>query len=451
MKIIIVGCGKVGTVLAEQLNQEGHDIVVVDNKPASINYVTETLDVLGVVGNGASFSVLQEAGIEDAELLIAVTGSDELNLFCCLIAKKAGDCHTIARVRNPEYNDEIDFIKEETGLSMTINPELEAAIEMSRIIRLPSAIKIDSFAKGKVDLLKFKIPPKSILNGMRILSINSHLKSKILVCAVERGEEVYIPSGNFTIQENDLISIIASPRSAVEFFQKSGVPISHIKNVMLIGGGRIAVYLTQKLVGTDIKVKIIEQNRERCEELSDLLPESLIIHANATDNNLLLEEGLENMDAVACLTNMDEENILLSLYAQKKSNAKVFTKITRLTYDDIIDEMNLGILVNPKHITTDRIIQHVRAMQNSKGSNVETLYKIVNNKVEALEFYVRNNSKLINIPLEKLQIKSNLLVACINRKGKIIIPNGQDSIQIGDTVIIVTTIQGLDDLNDILL
>ncbi len=451
MRIIIVGCGKVGTALAEQLDQEGHDIVVVDNKSSSINYVTETLDVLGVVGNGASFAILQEAGIEDAELLIAVTGSDELNLLCCLIAKKAGDCHTIARVRNPEYNDEIRFIKEETGLSMTINPESEAAIEMSRIIRLPSAIKIDSFAKGKVDLLKFQIPPNSLLDGMKILNINSHIKSKILVCSVERGDEVFIPSGDFTLHGNDLISIITSPRSAFDFFQKVGGPISHIKNVMLIGGGRIAVYLAQKLIGTDIKIKIIEQNRERCEQLSDLLPEALIINANATDNNLLLEEGLENMDAIACLTNMDEENILLSLYAQKKGRAKVFTKITRLTYDDIIGEMHLGTLVNPKYITTDRIIQHVRAMQNSKGSNVETLYKIVNNKVEALEFYVRNNSKLIGISLEKLKIKSNLLVACINRKGKIIIPNGQDFIQIGDTVIIVTTIQGLNDLNDILL
>lgn len=450
MKIIIVGCGKVGTVLAEQLDQEGHDIVVIDNKPAPLKSVTDSLDVLGVVGNGASFSILEEAGIESADLLIAVTDSDELNLLCCLIAKKAGDCHTIARVRNPQYNEEIDFIKEETGLSMTINPELEAAIDMGRILRLPSAIKIDSFAKGKIDLLKFQIPTNSILSGMRIANINTQLRCKILVCAVERGDDVFIPSGNFILQANDRISIIASPRSSLEFFQKAGVPVSQIKNIMLIGGGHISLYLAQRLAGTDIKVKIIEQNRERCEELSELLPEALIINASATDNNLLLEEGLEDMDAVASLTNLDEENILLSLYAGKKGRAKTFTKITHLPYDDIIEEMPLGVIVNPKLITADRIIQHVRAMQNSMGSNVENLYKIVSNKVEALEFYVRNNSRPVGIPFEKLELKNNLLVGCIYRKGNIIIPNGQDSIQLGDTVIIVTTIKGLDDLNDIL-
>lgn len=450
MKILIIGCGKVGRTLTEQLSREGHDIVVIDHKPNVVNDITDSFDVLGVIGNGTSYHILLEAGIETADLMIAVTNSDELNLLCCLIAKKAGDCHTIARVRNPQYSQEINFIKEELGLSMIINPEQEIAMDMARLIRLPSAIKIDTFAKGKVELLKFQIPGDSILCDMKIMQIGSQLHCKVLVCAVERGDQVFIPSGHFILRANDKISFIAAQKSATDFFHKIGVTTSHIKNVMLVGGGNIAVYLANKLAGTDVKFKIIDQNRERCEVLSDLLPEALIINANASDNNILIEEDVENMDAFASLTNLDEENILLSLYAHKKTKAKVFTKITRLTYDDIIGEMPLGIIVNPKLTTTDRIVQHVRAMQNEKGSNVETLYKIVGNKVEALEFRVRKNSDLLGIALEKLELKPNLLVCCINRYGKIIIPNGQDFIQVGDTVIIVTTNTGLDDIDDIL-
>ncbi|MDF2513280.1 MAG: hypothetical protein K0S04_3146 [Herbinix sp.] len=451
MKILIVGCGKVGTALAEQLDREGHDIVVIDNKAAAIHNITDTLDVMGIVGNGASYHIQLEAGIETADVLIAVTNSDELNLLCCLIAKKASDCHTIARVRNPQYNEEIDFIKEEMGLSMTINPELESALEMARLIRLPSAIKIETFAKGKVELLKFQVPKESILHNMKIKNIESQTKCKVLVCAIERGDEVFIPTGDFILQSSDKISIIAAPKYATEFFNKIGLISTHIKNVMLVGGGMIALYIASKFSGTDVKVKIIEQNRERSEELSDLLPNTLIINANATDHNVLLEEGVEATDAFASLTNLDEENILLSLYVQKKSKAKVFTKITRLTYDDIVSEMPLGVILNPKMLTADRIVQYVRAMQNSMGSNVETLYKIVGNKVEAMEFRVRTKAAFVGVPIEKLKIRENTLISCINRRGKIIIPNGQDSIQLGDTVIIVTTITGLDDLSDIIM
>lgn len=451
MKIIIVGCGKVGATLAEQLDREGHDIVLIDNKTSAIHNVTDTLDVLGIVGNGASYHVQMSAGIENADLLIAVTGSDELNLLCCLIAKRTGSCSTIARVRNPQYNDEIEFIKEGMGLSMIINPELETATDISRFIRMPSAIKIDTFAKGKVELLKFQIPKESVLNNLPIKHLASQVRCKLLVCAVERGDEIFIPSGNFVLESGDKVSIIATPKNASEFFHKIGIAMNPIKNVMLVGGGNIAVYLAHKFISLGVTVKIIEQLRERCEELSEMLPEAMIINANAADHNLLLEEGIENMDAFASLTNLDEENILLSLYVQKKFKAKVFTKITRLTYDDIIEEMPLGTIINPKLITADRIIQHVRAMQNPKGSNVETLYKIVGNKVEALEFRVRNISRLVGIPLATLETKENLLVSCINRKDKIIIPNGQDSLQVGDTVIIVTTNTGLNDLGDILL
>jgi trk system potassium uptake protein TrkA len=402
------------------------------------------------VGSGASYSVLVDAGIEKADLLIAVTGSDELNLLCCLVAQKAGRCHTIARVRNPLYNEEIDFIKEEMGLSMTINPELEAATEMAALINLPSAIEIDTFAKGNVELLRFQIPENSVLNNMKIMNILTDLHSKVLVCIVERDDEVFIPSGSFELRSKDIISIVASHKNAIDFFQKIGIHAERSKSIMLVGGSTLTVYLAKMLEDSDIKITIIEQNKDRCEELSNLLPNAMIINANATENNVLLEEGIETVDAFAALTNYDEENILLALYANKCSKAKVFTKITRMTYDNIVDELPLGIIINPKLVTAHRILQHVRAMENSKGSNVETLYKLIGNKVEALEFYARSNAKLLGIPLEKLRIKPNILVCCINRNGKIIIPNGKDYIQEGDTVVIVTTNKGLNDLNDIL-
>lgn len=451
MNIIIVGCGKVGITLAEQLDQEGHDITVIDNKASVIDSVTNHMDIMGIVGNGASSNVLIEAGIERADLLIAVTGSDELNLLCCLFARKAGKCHTIARVRNPQYNDEIDFIKEEMGLSMTINPELETATEIAALINLPSAIEIDTFAKGKVELLRFEIPEDSALNNMKVMNLSSKLNSKVLVCIVERDDQVYIPSGSFQLQSHDIISIVASHKNAIQFFQKAGILVNSAKNVMLVGGGTLTVYLAKLLAASDIKVVVIEQSAQRCEELCDLLPNATIINANATEKNVLLEEGIESTEAFASLTNYDEENILLSLYAKKRSKARVFTKITRMTYDDIVGELPIGLTINPKLVTADRILQHIRAMQNSMGSNIETLYKLIDNKVEALEFYVRSNARLIGIPLERLDLKPDILVSCINRNGKIIIPNGQDHIELGDTVIIVTTNTGLNDLNDILL
>ncbi len=450
MKIIIIGCGKVGSALAELLDREGHEITVIDNKASAINNITETLDVMGLVGNGASYNILISAGIEEADLLIAVTGSDELNLLCCIIAKKAGDCHTIARVRNPEYHNEIEFIREEMGLSMIINPELETASDIARLIRLPSAIDIETFSKGKVELLHLQIPTGSILDQIKIKEIPIRFHCNILVCAILRNGQVFIPSGDSILEAGDRISIVATPKNALEFFRKVGITSPSTKTVMIIGGSNISVYLARKLIEVGIRVKIVEQILERCEQLSEMLPEALIIHANASDQNVLLEEGIESMDAFISLTNLDEENILLSLYAQKNSKAKIFTKITRLTFDEVIEDMSLGKIIKPKLITADRIVQYIRIMQNPKGSNVETLYKIINDKAEALEFRVKSNSKLVGVPLSKLKLNENVLLCCINRKNKIIIPDGQSTLQFGDTAIIVTTITGLNDLNDIL-
>ena len=321
MNIIIVGCGKVGRSLVEQLSSENHDISIVDPKAYVVQSMVDMYDVFGIVGNGASYNVLTEVGVEEADLLIAVTNSDELNLLCCLIAKKAGKCATIARVSNPVYFDEINFIKEEMGISMIINPELAAASEMSRILRIPTAMEINSFAKGKVELLKFVLRTSSILNGMRIKEIGERMRGEVLVCAVERQNDVFIPSGDFVLQENDRISIVASPGSASSFFQKIGVQMNPVRNVMIVGGSKTAYYLSKKLLKMGISVKIIDKDFDRCEELSVLLPKAVIIHGNGSDQEVLLEEGLLETDAFVALTNFDEENVFLSLFVKGQTPA----------------------------------------------------------------------------------------------------------------------------------
>lgn len=450
MRIIITGCGKVGQDLAQQLAKEGNEITVIDLKGKIVNDLTNQHDVMGIVGNGASYEVQMEAGIEKADLFIAVTGSDELNLLCCLLAKKAGDCQTIARVRNPEYSRQIGYIKEELGLAMVINPEYAAAMEIARVLRFPSAIKIDTFAKGRIELLKFRIQEDSILNEMIVMDIALRLHCDILVCAVERGEEVFIPRGDFILREKDVVSIIAEPKHANAFFSKIGVAANRVKDAMIVGGGGIAYYLAKDLLQMGIKVKIIEKNMEKCEMLHEILPKAEIICGDASDENLLLEEGMTRASSFVALTNMDEENILLSVLARKRSDAKVVTKINRIAFDEVIAELELDTIIYPKNLTTEYIIRFVRAMKNSIGSNVETLYRIMEDKAEALEFIIRKDSEVVGVPLGQLKIKRNIQVACIYRKGKVIIPRGADEMQLGDSVVIVTTIAGLDSIDDII-
>ena len=450
MKIIIVGCGKIGTTLAEQLSSEHHDLVVIDTNPQKIQQLSESIDVMGIVDNGASINVLSDAGIEDAHLLIAVTGSDELNLLCCVIAKKVSKCHTIARVRNPLYNKERNFIRKSLGITMIINPELASAIEISRLLRFPSAIELDTFAKGRVELLKFKLLPEFRLSGMSVMEIVDKLRCNVLICGVERGEEVFIPSGDFILQDNDLISIMASPKNSASFFKKVGIHTHQVKNALIVGGGTLGYYLASLLIDLKIKVRIVENNQERCQQLSELLPDATVICGDGTDKKLLLQEGLTQTESFITLTNMDEENIFLSLFAKKNSKAKLITKVNRIAFDDIIDGLNIGSVIYPKYITADYILQYVRAMENSLSSNVETLYHILDNQAEALEFSVKEASAVTDIPLSQLNLKENLLIACINRNGSIQIPRGQDTIQVGDTVIIVTSVKGLRDLKDIL-
>lgn len=450
MKIIIIGCGKVGRTLAQQLSEEQHDIVLVDTNMQKLQEVTEEIDAMTLVGNGASIGVQKEAGVEDADMLIAVTNSDELNLLCCLIAKKVSKCETVARVRNPIYRDEINFIKERLGVSMSLNPEFATATEMARLLRFPSAIQIDTFAKGRVELLKFKIKPEFDMDGVAVSGLADKFKCDILICGVERDGQVTIPGGDFILRDNDLVSIVASPNNSAAFFKKIGLATNQVKNALIVGGGTLGYYLAKQLVDMKIKVRIVEKDTKRCEELSELLPEAVIINGDGTDKKLLLQSGLQAAEAFITLTNIDEENIFLALYAKDQSNAKLVTKVNRFAFDNIIEKLDLGSVIYPKYITADYILQYVRAMQNSIGSNVETLYQILDNQAEALEFSIREDGPVVGVPLMELALKKNLLVACINHNGRIIIPRGHDQIQVGDTVIIVTTEKGLQDINDIL-
>ncbi|MBP3361987.1 MAG: Trk system potassium transporter TrkA [Clostridia bacterium] len=451
MNIIIVGCGKIGQKLAQQLNyEEDLNITVVDIRYNVVQDIINQYDIMGVVGSGTSIETLTEAGIETADILIAVTGSDELNLLTCLIAKKTGNCQTIARVRKPEYSKEINLIKKDLGLTLVINPEQTAAAEIARSLRLPSAIKIDSFAKGRVELLKLKIPENSVLDNLTVMDIAPKLNCDILLCGVERNESAFIPRGNFVLKSGDRISVIASPKNAAFFFKKTGIKTNRVKDTIIVGGGTTAVYLAKYLLQSGISVKIIERDTERCETLCRLLPKASIVNADGTENRVLLEEGIEYAESFVALTNIDEENVLLSLFAKSKSNAKLVTKINRIAYDEVISSLELDTIVYPKNITAEYIIKFVRAKKNSIGSNVETMHLILDGKAEALEFNIRENSPVSGIPLESLSLKENILIACINRNGNIITPRGKDIIKCGDTVIVVTTITGLKDISDIL-
>ncbi len=452
MNIIIAGCGKVGYKLIEQLSHENeHDITIIDTRAEVVQNAVNEFDIMGVVGSGADIDTLTEAKIENADVMIAVAGSDELNLLICLLAKKIGNCQTIARVRKPEYFKTIRLIKEELGLTMIVNPEQAAAHEIARILRFPSAIKIDTFAKGRVEILNFKVPKESILVNMKVMEISQKLNSPILVCGVEREDEAFIPSGNFVIHAEDLISIVAPLGEAGKFFKSIGVRTNRIKDAMIVGGGETAYYLAKRLLKTGIDVKIIEQNQERCDELFQLLPNATITHGDGTDNKLLIEEGIEKYGAFISLTNIDEENVLLSLYAKSVTEGKVVTKINRIEYGNVLGELQLGTTIYPKNITAEYIVRFVRAKQNSYGSGIETMHFILDGKAEALEFRVKENSPIADKKIMDLKLKENILIASINRNGKIIIPHGQDVILPDDTVVVITLKEGFTDISNILL
>lgn len=449
LKIIIVGCGKVGANLVDQLSKEGHDITVIDKKAEKIQDITNIYDVMGLVGNGASYSTQMEAGIEETDLIIAVTDSDELNLLCCTVAKRVGKCAAIARVRTPDYSEETGCLREQLGLALIINPELEAAREVARILYLPTALEVNSFAHGQAELVKFKVPEGNLLNGLSLAYLGKNITNDILICAVERNGEVYMPNGDFVLQSGDVVSFVSERHIARDFLKQIGLATRQVKDTMIIGASKAAYYLAKELLNMGISVKIIEKEKENCESLSVKLPKAIIINGDGTDPDILKEEGIETVQSFIPLTGIDEENIMLTLYAKQVSKAKVVTKINRVNYKQVINNLDLGSLVYPKYITSEAIIAYVRAKKNSMGSNIETLYHMFDSRVEAIEFIVEENSKVSGVPIKDLKLKKDVLISFINHNGHIIIPTGNDEIEDGDTVMIVTKNTGFTGIDDI--
>lgn len=449
MNVIIVGCGQVGRTLAAQLSEEGHNITVIDTSDEKVKAITNQIDVMGVIGNGASHTIQEQADVKNADLLIAVTDSDELNLLCCVIAKKAGDCHTIARVRDPAYKTEAEYLKEELGLGMVINPELATAEEIARVLRFPSAISIETFAKGKIELVKFKLPEDSPLVGMSVKDFISKQKCDVLFCTAERGDDAFIIKGDFVFEAKDTVSIIASSRKINSFFKKIQYQNNSVKDAIIVGGGEITHYLCGLCKGTGISLKVIEDDKELCTELAEAYPDVTVINSDTSEQDTLLSEGIEHTGAFVALTDLDEENIILSLYAKERSRAKLVTKIKRIDFYDVIKHLELDSVVYPKNVTANMISRYARSMNGKRGSNIQTLYSILSGRIEACEFIVTAGSPITGVPLSELRFKKNALIAAIIRGKSIITPRGYDSIMQGDSVIIVSEKTGVRDILDI--
>jgi len=449
LKIVIVGSGNVGYHLAALLVDEGHDIVVIDNHTETLEKLVEVLDIKGVHGNGSYLDVQMEADVPNADLVIAVAQRDEINMLCCLLAKKLGAKHTIARVRNLEYSRQLHLLKDELGLSMSINPELAAASEIARILKFPSALKIDTLAKGRVELVHFKLAKDNPLVNHSLLEISNKFSHKILISAVERNGEVDMPTGNYVLAAGDKVHIIGKLQDITKFFKSLGLFIPKAKYVLIVGGGQIAFYLAQQILTMGMQVKIIESDRKRCLELCESLPAATIINSDGTNQDVLMEEKLQSADSFIALTESDEANLIISMFAKSKGVAKVITKINRSKYMNVMQKLEIDSFISQHLITSNTIARYVRAMQNTVGSGVETLYKFVNDKAEAIEFIATGNTRHIYERLRDLKLKKNLLIAALVRKGNVIIPDGNSKIMPGDNVIVVTTNKKLNDLDDI--
>lgn len=451
MNITIVGCGKIGLTILEYLVNEGHNITAIDNNRDVVSEITNIYDVICVCGNGADCDTLSEANISKTDLFIAVTNSDELNMLSCFMAKSMGAHHTIARIRNPEYNDKsLYFMRKKLGLSMSINPELLAAKELFDLLKLPVAAKIDTFSGRNFEMVELKLKDDSKLDGMSLIQLRKKYQIKVLVCAVLRGNEIYIPDGNFVLKSGDRIGLTASPAEILKFLRALGLTQKKARSVMILGGSRTGYYLAKMLLNSGHSVKIIEKSRERCEELSDGLHDAVIINGDGAMQELLLEEGIGNSDAFVSLTGMDEQNILLSYFAASQNVSKVISKVNRDEFKPIAEHLGLDSIISPRKAIADIIVRYARGLENSIGSKVETLYKIMDEKAEALEFIVGSDCDIINKPLKELKLKNNILVAGITRARKIIIPSGDDIIMPDDRVIILAAGWRINDLSDII-
>ncbi len=450
MKIVIIGIGKLGKLLTKNFALDKHDITIIDRHPEIVEDTVNEFDVMGYTGNGASLNSLIEANATNADLLIASTSDDELNILCCVVAKKIGIRQTIARVRNPEYTSQVSIMSQELNISFTVNPELDAASEISRILQFPSAIKMETFANNKVDLAEIKLDKNSHLINKSLKEIKERYPIRLLVCAVNRDDKVIIPRGDFVLRENDNIYIMAEASEIVDIFKKLHIYKQKLKTTMLIGGSRISYYLANDLINAGIDVKIVEKDEEKCEELATLLPKATIINSDATNHEVLLEEGLQKVDSVVTLTGMDETNIIVSTYCKQQKVDKIITKVNNENYDNIIGAMGLESVISPRKISCDIITRYVRGMEEGRSTEFKTLYRLVNNQIEALEFHIPHETDYTGIPLKDLKLKPNVLLACIIREDKVIIPSGKDCIEPNDSVIIFATYSNIKDVEDII-
>ena len=449
MRIVIIGLGTIGKTILKSLSGEGHNITIIDEDKDKIESLIEKYDVSGVVGNGACLDIQREARVRGADLAIVLTNSDELNIFACLVAKKIGVKNTIARVRNPDYRKQIMDMKDELGISIIVNPEQDTATEIFNLINLPSIDQVEHFAKGRVLLVEIVAEKGCSLIGETLISLGKKLTTKVLICAVQRGHQVIIPTGHFVIEEGDRIHFTSDAKSLRDFLAEVNLIKSPLKNIMIVGGSKIGYYLADELSKKKYKIKLIENNKQTAEELAEILPRVTVIHGNGAQHDLLLEEGIEAMDAFIALTDIDEENMVVSMFANKMKVRKTITQIKSEDLYGMLGELGIKNNVSPKNIVANRIISYIRALANKRGSNVLTLYRLVNNQVEALEFLAKKQESIYNKPLKELKIKENCLIACIIRQNEVIIPNGNACIKLGDNVIVVTTHKNFDDLTDI--
>ncbi|MCD8312486.1 MAG: Trk system potassium transporter TrkA [Firmicutes bacterium] len=452
MNIFIVGCDKFGSLLARRLSAEGHDITVIDKDRHRLQALADSSDVIGYIGNGTSFRMLSEAGIENADIFIAVTGEDETNLLACVIAKKAGDkLYTAARVQDLTYFTERVYLRQSLGISVIVNPSLMAATEIARLTRTPETMAISTFARGRAEVQTVTLPQKSSLVGLPLSKMKQKYNTDVLVCAVKRGSETSIPRGDFVFETGDVISVTGSPSEVAKFFSKSDISTHKVRSVLIFGGGEIANYIAFQLSKMNMNIKIIEEDPTRCEELSEELSDDvLIINGSSSDSELLDEEGLDSSDAVIAVTDVDSENMMLSLLtAARNKTALRVTKLKELPFDEVLETLNLGPVVCPTELAAEQIIQYVRSLHNSVGISVETLYRILGGRVEALEFIINSESDVTGIPLAEMNLRHDVLICSIIRRGKIINPGGGDSIMVGDSVVAVTTRTGVKSIYDL--
>lgn len=449
MNIVIIGLGTIGKTVLKSLSNMDHTITIIDDDKDTVEGLIEKYDVYGVVGNGACLDIQREANMGSADLAIVLTNSDELNVFACLVAKKMGVKNTIARVRNPDYSKQILEMKDELGLSMIVNPEKETADEIFNLINLPSISQMEHFAKGRALLVEIVADKDCALIGETLISLGKKLKNKVLVCAVVRNDQVIIPSGNFMFQVGDRVHFTSDANTLRNFLAEVNLETSPFKNIMIVGGDKIGYYLANDLSEKKYSTKLIESDKSRAEELADALPKVTVVLGNGTQHDLLVEEGIEAMDAFVALTDIDEENMIVSMFANKMNVEKTITKIKSDELLNMLKELGIENTVSPKRVVANRIISYIRALTNKRGSNVLTLYRLVNDQVEALEFSVKKQEKFCDKPLKTLETKENCLIACIIRKNEVIIPDGNSCIMAGDNVVVVTTHKNFDDLSDI--